>query len=177
MVAKGNQSKSGFRDRDESQPEPPERRSYGVLGLTALAMASLGVITLRQLGAIKCLPDPPSSLFDSNKVVMSRQARKLWGVPDGILGFASYGATLGCAWWNYRSPSRRGSLVLSSKVALDVSQALVRSLRQWPEFGCLCSWCLLPVACSIVTASLVAPGTITALQSVARDDMQAPQTS
>lgn len=176
MVAKRNQSKSGFRNRDEWQPEPQERRGYAVLGLTALAMAGLGVITLRQLGAIKRLPDPPSSLFDSNKVVMSRQARKLLGIPDGVLGLASYGATLGCVWWNYRFPSRRGSLALSSKVALDVSQALIRSLRQWPEFGCLCSWCLIPVACSMLTASLVAPEAITVLQSVARDDVHYPQT-
>ena len=176
MGAKINQSKSGFRDRTELQPEPLERRCYAVLGLTALAVVSLGVITLRQLGAVKRLPDPPSSLFDSNKVVMSPQARKLLGIPDGILGLASYGATVGCAWWNYRLPSRRSSVALSSKVAVDVSQALIRSLRQWPEFGCLCSWCLIPVTCSTVTASLVAPGAISALRSVARDGMRYRQT-
>lgn len=128
-------------------------------------MAGLGMIALRQLGAVKCLPDPPGSLFDSNKVVMSPQARKLLGIPDAILGLGSYGATFGLAWWDYRHPSRGSSLALSAKAALDVSQALAQSFRQWPEFGCFCSWCLLPVTCSIVTAFLVSPEASAVLHS------------
>jgi len=140
-----------------ARPDVRGHRASGVMVVSALAMAGLGVVTLRQLGLIKHLPDPPGSLFDSDRIVMSRQARKLAGIPDGILGLGSYGATLGLALWDSRRPSRGRHLTLAAKVVFDVSQALGRSLRQWPEFGCLCSWCLLPVSCSILALVIILP--------------------
>ncbi len=151
---------------NDARPEAPAHRTRGVMAVSALAMLGLGIVTLRQLGVIKHLPDPPGSLFDSNRIVMSRQARKLAGIPDGILGLGSYGATLGLAVWDFRRPSRGSCLTLAAKIVFDVSQALSRSVRQWPEFGCLCSWCLLPVSCSILGLVIILPEANAALRAL-----------
>jgi len=45
-----------------------------------------------QVGAIDHLPDPPGSVFASDRITKSKSAYPL-GIPDGILGLTSYGAT------------------------------------------------------------------------------------
>ncbi len=58
------------------------------------AMATLAPVALVQLHIIRDLPDLPGRLFDSKRVVTSKGAYHL-GIPDGVLGLASYGVTLG----------------------------------------------------------------------------------
>ena len=57
------------------------------------AMATLAPVALVQLHIIRDLPDLPGRLFDSKRVVTSKGAYHL-GIPDGVLGLASYGVTL-----------------------------------------------------------------------------------
>ena len=57
------------------------------------AMATLAPVALVQLHIMRDLPELPGRLFDSKRVVTSKGAYH-FGIPDGLLGLASYGVTL-----------------------------------------------------------------------------------
>jgi uncharacterized membrane protein len=61
---------------------------YSVIGLIDAA-----VISLRQLGVIRRLPDPPLPYVDSNRVTTSKKAYSL-GLPDAPLGALLYAFNL-----------------------------------------------------------------------------------
>ncbi len=67
--------------------------SNAAIAATAGAMFSLLPVAAHQIGMIKHLPDPPGSIFDSDRITTSRMAHP-FGVPDALLGLASYAVTL-----------------------------------------------------------------------------------
>lgn len=73
------------------------RRRRWVIGLSMLAEASLGLIALYQTGIIKHLPEPDWPYMNSEKVDASPAAYQRFSVADGILGMASYAATMSLA--------------------------------------------------------------------------------
>lgn len=104
----------------------------------SLALGTLLPVALYQTRAICRLPDPPSELFDSPTIVSSRAAHPL-GVPDGLLGLASYSATLALLLTaNTSKPARR---LLGLKLAADAGAAAFNVVRQVVRFRKLCSWC------------------------------------
>ncbi len=114
------------------------------------AMASLAPVALVQLRIMKDLPDPPGRLFHSKRVVTSKDAYHL-GIPDGVLGLASYGVTL--ALLLAAQPER--PLVrkaLRVKLALDATMAIRSVRKQIAEHGRICSWCM---GAAVATAGLV----------------------
>jgi uncharacterized membrane protein len=117
----------------------------------AAAMVTLGVVAARQLGMVGRLPDPRGEMWDSNGIVMSKAAHPA-GVPDGVLGMASYGVTLGLlalaqdlAWMRP---------VAKAKLAMDAAAAAANSVRQVVVFGRVCSWCMATVVCTGVMVGL-----------------------
>jgi uncharacterized membrane protein len=109
-----------------------------LLGACCATLATLVPVALYQTGVLTSLPDPPSSIFDSEKITKSKEAFPL-GVPDAILGIASFGVTLTLALLAKRSP--RARQLLGAKLALDGSAAAFNVVRQVVSFGKLCSWC------------------------------------
>ncbi len=102
------------------------------------ALATLVPVTLYQTGALHRLPDPPFRVFDSERITMSAAAHPL-GIPDGVLGLASFGVTLALA-----LPARRhraAKQLLGAKLTLDASAAAFKVGQQVVSFGKLCSWC------------------------------------
>lgn len=67
-----------------------------------------------------------------------------FGIPDGLLGVASYGTTLLLA--TMACKSKRASKVLGAKLLLDGGVAGFNATRQVVRFGKLCSWCMGTVA-------------------------------
>lgn len=111
------------------------------------AIASLVPVVFYQLGVMRHLPDPPSNVFDSDRITSSRMAHPL-GIPDGVPGVASYGTTLVLAAMACRStPVRR---MLGAKLLLDGGVASFNAVRQVVRFGKLCSWCMGTVAATAV---------------------------
>jgi uncharacterized membrane protein len=102
------------------------------------ALATLVPITLYQVGILPNLPDPPSNIFDSERITMSDAAHPL-GVPDGLLGLASFGTTLALITLSKRS--RLAKTLLGLKLSMDVSMATFNAGRQVFGFKKLCSWC------------------------------------
>jgi uncharacterized membrane protein len=114
------------------------------------AMATLVPVTLVQLRIWKDLPDPPGRIFNSKRVATSKDAYRL-GIPDGVLGLASYGVTL--ALLLASQPSR--PLVrraLRAKLALDATMAIRNVRRQFTRHERICSWC---IGTAVATAGLV----------------------
>ncbi len=101
-------------------------------------LATLVPVALYQIGASSRLPDPPSPIFESEQIVSSPSAHPL-GVPDGLLGLASFGTTLALILLSKRS--RSAKKLLGFKLGLDGATAAFNVGRQIISFRALCSWC------------------------------------
>jgi uncharacterized membrane protein len=122
-----------------TQPKSTSANGDKVLiGSCAAALAMLVPVALYQTGLIASLPDPPFRVFDSEAITSSKIAHPL-GVPDGLLGLASFGLTMALALCAKQNPTVRKTL--GAKLALDGSMAAFNAGRQIVRFGKLCSWC------------------------------------
>jgi len=118
----------------------------------SVAIAALVPVALFQCGALYHLPDPPASFFASDQITSSSEAHP-FGVPDSLLGLASYGTTLALA---LNSPhSQLARKVLKWKLLLDGGIAAVNTTNQFVKFKCACSWCMITAA---ATGVMVAAG-------------------
>jgi len=113
---------------------------------TTSAVATLIPVVAHQVGALASLPDPPGSLFASNRITDSKAAHPL-GIPDGVLGLGSYGVTLALALLARRRHKARKLLAL--KLVVDGSMASFNMARQILTFGKLCSWCTGTAICTV----------------------------
>jgi uncharacterized membrane protein len=77
-------------------------------------------------------------VFDSVRITTSKAAYP-FGIPDALLGLASFSATLSLIVLarNHRMAKR----LLGAKLVLDASAAAFNASRQVISFGQLCSWC------------------------------------
>lgn len=118
-----------------------------LVGANVAALVTLVTVALHQLGVVGHLPDPPASVFDSDGITESSMAHP-FGIPDALLGIASYGTTLvlirsasGC------SVARK---LLGAKLLLDGGVAGFNTTRQVVRFRKVCSWCMGTVAATAV---------------------------
>ena len=109
-----------------------------LIGACCAALSTLVPVACYQLSLIPKLPDPPLSVFDSEHITMSKMAHPL-GIPDALLGLASFGTTLTLAILAGRNGTARK--LLGVKLGLDASAAAFNAGRQVIEFRKLCSWC------------------------------------
>jgi uncharacterized membrane protein len=109
-----------------------------LIAASCTALATLVPVALYQTGILSRLPDPPLRIFDSERITMSSAAHPL-GIPDGLLGLGSFGATLALALLARRDPNSKKLLGL--KLTLDASVAAFNAGRQVVKFRKLCSWC------------------------------------
>jgi uncharacterized membrane protein len=103
-----------------------------------VAIACLVPVAMYQTGAIQQLPDPPSEIFDSNAITSSKEAHP-FGIPDALLGLASFGTTVALVLASRRSVAARR--LLAAKLVVDATVAAFNATRQVVSFGKLCSWC------------------------------------
>ena len=130
-----------------------ECRQQGLMiGACCVAIGSLVPVALHQLCALDHLPDPPGEIFDSDRITESEMAHP-FGVPDSLLGLASYGTTLGLALMSGRCTGARR--LLGGKLVLDGAAAAFNATRQVTRFGKLCSWCM---GTALATAVMVYAG-------------------
>lgn len=123
-----------------------------LLASTSAALLTLIPVAAHQLGYLRHLPDPPSTIFASDRITESAVAHPL-GIPDSLLGLGSYGLTLTLILLaRSKSKARR---LLALKLIGDASIAGFNVVRQIAKFGKLCSWCTGTALC---TAAMVAEG-------------------
>lgn len=167
MNRKENARKLSHELRTETSPDLRRRR--GVVGLSLLASASMGVIALYQTGLIRHLPEPPLPRMDADKVDASAEAYEKFLVPDAILGLGSYAATMGLAAMGGKDRAREMPLIplaLAAKVAFDVANAARLSIDQWTKQRAFCFWCLIAAAATFAMAPLVVPEALEARRAL-----------
>jgi uncharacterized membrane protein len=109
-----------------------------LLGACCSALATLVPVALYQTGLLKRLPDPPSSIFDSERIASSKAAHP-FGVPDALLGLASFGTTLALILLSRENQTAKR--LLGPKLVLDAAAGAFNAGRQVVGFGKLCSCC------------------------------------
>lgn len=109
-----------------------------LIGASCMAITTLVPVALYQLRILPGLPDPPFRVFDSERITMSKTAHPL-GIPDSLLGLASFSTTLALAVLAGRHKTAK--TLLGVKLTLDASAAAFNAARQVVEFQKLCSWC------------------------------------
>jgi uncharacterized membrane protein len=118
-----------------------------LLAAGCAAVATLIPVAAHQLGVLGHLPDPPLSIFASDRITEAKAAYPL-GLPDGVLGLCSYTATLALVVLAHEQPKARRLLVL--KLLGDGSMASFNVVRQVVSFRKLCSWCTGTALCTAV---------------------------
>lgn len=118
-------------------------------------MSSLGVVAAYQTGVIRRLPDPPGRLFDSDRVDASGEAYRFLGMPDSLLGIASYAATVGLTAMGAADRHQRHPaipILAAAKILADVGTAGYLTLEQATKHRKFCAWC---VTASVAAAAMV----------------------
>jgi len=123
-----------------------------LISACSIAIAALVPVALFQCDVLDHLPDPPASFFASDQITSSSEAYP-FGVPDGLLGLASYGTTLTLALTTPHSQFARK--VLKWKLLLDGGMAATNATKQFIKFRRACSWCMVTAA---ATGVMVAAG-------------------
>lgn len=151
--------------REASTPYLRERR--GIIGLSLLASAALGLISLYQIGIVKRLPEPKLPGFDAEQVNRSADAYRWLETPDAFLGLGSYVATMTLAAMGGPERARERPwipLALAAKVGLDAALAVFQTITQARKLHTYCSWCLLTSAATFGSLPLVIPEARAALK-------------
>ena len=141
----------------------------GIVALSLVAVGSMSLISLYQMGIIKHLPEPPLPMLDADKVDASAEAYSRFSTPDAILAIGSYTMTAGLAAMGGQERAKEQPwipLALAAKVAFDTFQAIRLFRDQLTRFHAFCSWCLLAAGTTVATIPLVIPETWAALRQL-----------
>lgn len=145
----------------------PQRR--GIVALSLIAVGSMGLISLYQMGIIKHLPEPPLPRLDADRVDASAEAYSRFSTPDAFLGIGNYAMTAGLAAMGGQHRAKEQPwipLALTIKVAFDTWQAVRLFRDQLTRFHAFCSWCLLAAGTTLATVPLAVPETYAALRQL-----------
>jgi hypothetical protein len=140
-----------------------------VIGLSSVGAASLGLISLYQVGIIKHLPEPEWPYLDAEKVDASAEAYQWLSSADAVLGIASYGTTMALAAMGDKSRAKNQPyipLALAAKTALEVFNAVRLTRVQWTKRRAFCVWCLVAAGATFATVPFVMPGALEAFRNV-----------
>lgn len=118
-----------------------------MIAACSIAIAALVPVALFQCGVVEHLADPPGWFFDSESITASQDAHP-FGIPDSLLGLASYGTTLVLAIRAPRSCVIRSAL--GAKLLLDAGMATVNTGKQFFRFKRACSWCMITAGATAV---------------------------
>jgi uncharacterized membrane protein len=152
----------------DSLSEVMEKRR-GVVGLSLAAAGAMGLIALYQTGIIKHLPDVPLPYFDADKVDAAPQAYEKLSMPDAVLGFGSYAATMALAAMGGEERAKEHPwlpIALAAKVGFDALQAGKLSVDQWTKHRAFCVWCLTAAGATFAAVPLVLPEARAALRQL-----------
>jgi hypothetical protein len=140
-----------------------------------VAVGSMGLIVLYQMGTIEHLPEPQIPGLDADKVDASPEASTRLAMPDGIVGLGSYAVTMGLAAMGGRERARDPPwipLALAAKVAFDAYQAGKLTVNQATKRKAFCFWCLLSTAATFATVPLVVPEVRIALRHLFEEEVR-----
>lgn len=160
--------------RNETTPDLARRR--WIIGLSVVGSIAGQIVTLYQTGIIQHLPDPPLSIFDSDKVDASNYAYKRANSPDAPAMLVSYGLT---AWLAAAGGKNRAAqnpwlpIAMGAKTVIDALTALELGREEWQENKKLCAYCQAATVASIVSVGLAVPEVLRAIRGLRRGNTAA----
>lgn len=117
------------------------------------------------MGIIKHLPDPPRGPFDADAVHGSPEAYAIFGIPDALLGIASYAVTACLAGMGPRDRWKRARwipIAMASKTLLDAAMAGKLTAKEAVELRTFSLWSLLVAAATVAALPLAIPEAVRA---------------
>jgi uncharacterized membrane protein len=132
-------------------------RRRGIVGLSLLSAAAMGMSVLYQMGLLRHLPDPPLRRFDADRVDASGQAYAILSTPDGALGLLSYASTLVLAAMDGQDRAVRRPwipLALLGKIGADAAYAAKLTVDQWTRHRAFCMYCLIAAGATFAMVPL-----------------------
>ncbi len=154
------------RERERTRGGRHGAPGLGLAVLATVGLADFTLISLRQLGVIRHLPEIPVRSFDSDHVNTSAQAYTL-GIPDGPMGAGLYVAILGLL--GGRGSRRPIFDVLLGAAALAGVGGAAKHLGDMirvEKKGC--TYCLVGAGINFAIAALAMPRLIRAVGGLAR---------
>lgn len=142
-----------------------------IVGLSSLAMASLGVVAAYQVGIIKHIPEPPLPNLDADKVDSSAEAYQQLSSPDAFIGIVSYAVTMMLAAMGGPQRAQHHPFVplgLAAKIGFDVVGAGKLTVDQWTKHEAFCTWCMLASVATFATAPFAVSEAKEALHTLRR---------
>jgi uncharacterized membrane protein len=129
-----------------------------VISTSVVGMASMVPVTMLQTGIVHHLPDPPINGFHSDAANSSLIAYK-FGVPDGAMAVASFGANIPIAAWGGDDRARTKPvvpLIAAGKAGIDAATSLwyfneMRKGKKW------CPYCIVGAISSVAVLLLTLP--------------------
>lgn len=146
--------------REGRDPAAGDRsRRKAVAALSAVAAANMAVISSRQLGLVRHLPDPPIPGFDADRVTGARAAF-IFGVPDAPLACASLAGNIPLAMWG--GPDRAMvrpwlPLAAASKALAEAAIAGWYFARMPTRLHAWCAYCIVGAGLDLAIAGLTLP--------------------
>ncbi len=149
------------------------KRRRNIVGLSFFSSAVLGCIGLYQMGILRKLPKPPGRVFDAGKVHGSAEAYSILGIPDALLGLASYAVTACLAGIGPENRCQTHPLMpigMGLKLLADGAMAGKLTLDEWRKFRAFSLWSLLTAAATWTALPLAIPETKAALRRLTGQD-------
>ncbi len=145
------------------------RRRRTIIGLSVVGMVNMVVISLRQIGVLKHLPDPPIRNFDADKVTTSDEAYP-WGIPDAPVALAGLAANLPLA--VYGGANRAAErpwipVVATGKSAVEAAVAAWYFYLMPTKKKAWCAYCIVGAAINFTILGLMLPEAKRALVTLA----------
>lgn len=109
--------------------------------------------------------------FDADKVDAAPDAYAMLSMPDAVIGFGSYAATLGLAAMGGEDRAAERPwipLAMATKALVDAGQAGKLSVDQWKDHRAFCFWCLLAAGATFAAVPLALPEARAALRHLFR---------
>jgi hypothetical protein len=139
---------------------PDLSRRRRIIGLSMVGAAAGAIVTLYQTGIVKHLPDPPLSIFDSDKVDASTYAYKRGNAPDAPAMLVTYGLTAWLASAGGKDRAQRHPwlpVALAAKTIFDAGSALKLAQEEWSTNQKLCAYCQAATVASVASVALALP--------------------
>ena len=158
----GNLSPRELRKAIQTSGSPEMRNRRGIVVLSLVGIAAMGIVSLLQTGTVKHLPDPPTKKprFDSDKVNSSREAYS-YGMPDGPLTIAVHGLNLALAAAGPPNRWKKRPWLPLLAAGLAIPQALIAAkylFYQMPKVDkAWCPYCVTDALTLFGTVALTLP--------------------
>ena len=146
--------------RNDDRPAMRYRRA--IVGVSLIGMASMGIVSLLQMGIVKKLPEPHTKWpkFDTIKVNTSKEAYS-YGMPDGSLVLVTHAINIAIAASGPADRDEKRPWLPLAAVASALPQALMAAkylFYQMPKVDkAWCPYCVVDALTHFATLGLALP--------------------